>query len=447
MYTRVQTNTHYLLRELSGPRPLCRAMDIVSKPHIWNHSTGAVSFECWPPSEIQGSGRAAIPATSIQLVPMSSPYPGHDPLPFFYFFGNFFLPRDGGRITCGGGVHLRDSDPSQIVPPFSSQTETDCADERTRSEWIQGHCHRDPWCGFISYLPSYLISPKALQGAFLEHRSMLQKLSLHVEISVSLVRSVQDLQTCDALIIPGGGMPLTSRLPLPIFSFHLAESTTIALLAKLSGLLDPLREFLKSKPVWGSCAGAVLMSRNVINAKKGGQDLLGGLSVTTARNGWGSQVGDRFGFAVPPSFTIDYSFRSNPLRLRSSYNRCPNRIDRSKGSSFALQYYPHLSSLNHKLNSHQVVLSVDSALGDPPLQVIARVPVEVLPGAQHLVPGGQDLTDPLNPRTIVAFRQGDHLFTSFHPELTKDDRFHAYFIQECVLTSLATSRSSTSVAH
>ena len=93
------------------------------------------------------------------------------------------------------------------------------------------------------------------------------------------------------------------------------------------------------------------------------------------------------------------------------------------------------------------MLSVDPVPGDPPLQVIARVPAELLPGAQHLIPGSQDLTDPLNPRTIVAFRQGDHLFTSFHPELTKDDRFHAYFVQECVLPSLAASRSSTSVAH
>lgn len=68
------------------------------------------------------------------------------------------------------------------------------------------------------------------------------------------------------------------------------ESTTIALLAKLAGLLEPLREFLKTKPVWGSCAGAILMSRAVENAKKGGQELLGGVSVNTLRNGWGSQV-------------------------------------------------------------------------------------------------------------------------------------------------------------
>jgi 5'-phosphate synthase pdxT subunit len=124
---------------------------------------------------------------------------------------------------------------------------------------------------------------------------MLQKTGLQAEISVNLVRSVQDLQVCDALVIPGGGMSPIPCRPLLLLSPYLAESTTIALLAKLSGLLDPLREFLKTKPVWGSCAGAILMSRNVTNAKTGGQDLLGGLSVTTARNGWGSQVGPRSG--------------------------------------------------------------------------------------------------------------------------------------------------------
>ena len=144
-------------------------------------------------------------------------------------------------------------------------------------------------------------------------------------------------------------MPFTSRRPLPMLSSRLAESTTIALLAKLSGLLDPLREFLKTKPVWGSCAGAVLMSRNVINAKKGGQDLLGGLSVTTARNGWGSQVGDRFGFAAP-SLAIDHPPRSNPLRPPSLYSPCHNQIDRFKECLFALQYCPHLYSLNPQTN-------------------------------------------------------------------------------------------------
>jgi 5'-phosphate synthase pdxT subunit len=68
------------------------------------------------------------------------------------------------------------------------------------------------------------------------------------------------------------------------------ESTTIGLLAKISGLMEPLKEFVKTKSVWGTCAGAILLSQAVSNPKKGGQELLGGVSVKMTRNGWGSQV-------------------------------------------------------------------------------------------------------------------------------------------------------------
>jgi 5'-phosphate synthase pdxT subunit len=84
------------------------------------------------------------------------------------------------------------------------------------------------------------------------------------------------LAACDALIIPGG------------------ESTTIALLARISGLLEPLREFVKNKPVWGTCAGAILLAETIEGGKKGGQELLGGVSVKIGRNGFGSQVSTSF---------------------------------------------------------------------------------------------------------------------------------------------------------
>jgi glutamine amidotransferase PdxT len=82
---------------------------------------------------------------------------------------------------------------------------------------------------------------------------------------------------------------LTGALPTRT-PFALTESTTIALLARLSGLMEPLREFVKTKSVWGTCAGAILLAQAVSNPKKGGQELLGGVSVKIMRNGWGSQV-------------------------------------------------------------------------------------------------------------------------------------------------------------
>jgi hypothetical protein len=61
------TNTHALTRELSGPRPLRRAGDIVSKPRIWNHGAKAVSLRTQPTLRVAGSGELANPPTSALL--------------------------------------------------------------------------------------------------------------------------------------------------------------------------------------------------------------------------------------------------------------------------------------------------------------------------------------------------------------------------------------------
>ncbi|KZT13240.1 SNO glutamine amidotransferase [Laetiporus sulphureus 93-53] len=223
----------------------------------------------------------------------------------------------------------------------------------------------------------------AMQGAFAEHQVMLQKLSLKRHIVIVLVRTSEDLARCDALIIPGG------------------ESTTIALLARLAGLLGPLREFVKKKPVWGTCAGAILLAQAAEGTKKGGQELLGGMSVTVCRNGWGSQVES---FEAPLEVE---SLRDPDRPFHGVFIRAP------------------------------VVLSLNPSPTDPPMQIISRISTSLLPHSQTIVPSDEDDTDPRDPRTIVALRQGRHLLTSFHPELTKDDRFHEYFVRECVLSSLS----------
>ncbi|KAF8875999.1 PdxT/SNO family [Infundibulicybe gibba] len=216
----------------------------------------------------------------------------------------------------------------------------------------------------------------ALQGAFAEHQAIFCKLSLNRKIVVRLVRTTEDLDRCDALVIPGG------------------ESTTIALLARLSGLLDPLRMFIKSKPVWGTCAGAILLAQSVEGAKKGGQELLGGIPIRIARNGWGSQV---------ESFEGDLQVEGlrDPSRpFTGVFIRAP------------------------------VVISDTTSHNDPPIEVIARLPLHFLPSSLS------DLKDPSDPRTIVALRQGLHFLTTFHPELTMDDRFHEFFVKECVFPTL-----------
>ena len=82
----------------------------------------------------------------------------------------------------------------------------------------------------------------ALQGDFREHREMLEAMGHHVRE----IRKVEQLRELDALIIPGG------------------ESTTIARLILSNGFQQPLRDFCASgRPVWGTCAGAILLAKQV----------------------------------------------------------------------------------------------------------------------------------------------------------------------------------------
>ena len=86
------------------------------------------------------------------------------------------------------------------------------------------------------------------------------------------------------------------------------------------------------------------------------------------------------------------------------------------------------SSLNHIFYFLQVVLELNPSPSDPPIEVIAQLSPNLLPTS--LAPDHSN-----EPKTFVALRQGRHLLTTFHPELTNDNRFHEYFIKECVIGS------------
>ncbi|KAI8905155.1 PdxT/SNO family [Gorgonomyces haynaldii] len=108
-----------------------------------------------------------------------------------------------------------------------------------------------------------------LQGAFVEHVNILKRLNVECHV----VKTEQQLSQMDALILPGG------------------ESTTMALIAEREGLLEPLKAFIKSgKPVWGTCAGMILLAQEVHGSKIGGQQVLGGLHITVKRNAFGHQI-------------------------------------------------------------------------------------------------------------------------------------------------------------
>jgi 5'-phosphate synthase pdxT subunit len=106
----------------------------------------------------------------------------------------------------------------------------------------------------------------ALQGDFREHREVLEQLG-------NLVREIRkpdQLETLDALIIPGG------------------ESTTIARLILSNGFQQPLRDFCASgRPTWGTCAGAILLARQVDSLDRPGIEVM---DIAVRRNAFGRQV-------------------------------------------------------------------------------------------------------------------------------------------------------------
>jgi 5'-phosphate synthase pdxT subunit len=109
-----------------------------------------------------------------------------------------------------------------------------------------------------------IIGVLALQGAFAEHIQRLKQLGTETRI----VRLPHDLSDLDGLIIPGG------------------ESTTIGKLLELYDLMAPVQHFALEKPVWGTCAGMILMAKD-IGAQ---QPILGVMDIVVERNAFGRQI-------------------------------------------------------------------------------------------------------------------------------------------------------------
>jgi 5'-phosphate synthase pdxT subunit len=108
----------------------------------------------------------------------------------------------------------------------------------------------------------------ALQGDFEAHERALERAGAD---AVS-VRTAEELNAVDGLVIPGG------------------ESTTMLKLLDYMNLKQPLMEFAKTKPVFGTCAGAILLAKEVINPS---QDSLGVMDLTVERNAYGRQIDSR----------------------------------------------------------------------------------------------------------------------------------------------------------
>jgi 5'-phosphate synthase pdxT subunit len=191
-----------------------------------------------------------------------------------------------------------------------------------------------------------------LQGDVREHVAALRD----VGVESRLVKRPEDLKGVVGLILPGG------------------ESTTLSMLLSSTGLFDAVAERLNDGlPVLGTCAGLVLLSREVLDGRPD-QHSFGAIDAVVRRNGFGRQVA---------SFEAELEFGEGP-RLPAVFIRAP------------------------------FVVSVG-----PTVDVLATV--------RHRRPG---LDEPVG-ESPALLRQGNALASCFHPELTTDRRVHQLFAGMC----------------
>ena len=184
----------------------------------------------------------------------------------------------------------------------------------------------------------------ALQGDFDAHRAAVERAGGEAE----LVRETAQLGGLDGLILPGG------------------ESTTMLKLMRYEGLFDPLVEFGRRRPMFGTCAGAILMAQHVANPE---QESFGVVGLDVERNAYGRQIDSRVVELEPEP---DFARRAGPGKLEAVFIRAP--IIRRAG---------------------------------PGVKVLARY-------------NG----DP------VLVEEDRHLVATFHPELTADSRVHRLFLEK-----------------
>ena len=184
----------------------------------------------------------------------------------------------------------------------------------------------------------------ALQGDFEAHGRTLEGLGAEPVF----VRTAADLDGLDGLVIPGG------------------ESTTMLKLLHAAQLVEPLAAFGRRRPIFGTCAGAILVAADVSHPP---QESLGLMDIGVERNAYGRQVDSRVAQLEPEA---EFTARTHPGDLEAVFIRAP--VIRRVG---------------------------------PQTRVLARYQ-----------------GDP------VLVEQGRHLAATFHPELTTDSRVHELFLSK-----------------
>jgi 5'-phosphate synthase pdxT subunit len=252
----------------------------------------------------------------------------------------------------------------------------------------------------------------ALQGAFREHRRILESLGA----STRLVRDPDELAGVDALVIPGG------------------ESTTMSRLAIDLGLLEPIAERIAGgMPAFGTCAGMIMLAERVLDGRPD-QHQFGGLDLTVRRNAFGRQV-ESFeqpveipaigqpeypGVFIRAPWVEDAGSEVEVLAVIDHPDGAQTRGLPSRGEGPTLREAQGSGAQSQGSDGpplRQAQGSGAQAQGsDGPSLRQAQGS-----GAQAQGSGGPSVR-------IVAVRQGRVLATSFHPELTTDRRLHELFL-------------------
>lgn len=293
--------------------------------------------------------------------------------------------------------------------------------------------------------PKVTIGVLALQGAFEEHQRSIESIS--PSISTLQIRTPDQLQHIDGIILPGG------------------ESTAMGLIGDATtGLWDALRTFVHkgNKPTWGTCAGMILLSERCIGTSAvitKGQSLIGGVDILVCRNYFGSQVSS-FEMATPPPPKVNCSIiqkkkdESDDTPFPGVFIRAPAILTASPdvevlGKVVAAPCRSAavvLKELERKIEAGESVVqmeisdalerkdggitytdvrlhkeeSSDDNYEEEKKEAIVHERINIdLPGA----------SDETNAREVIcAVRKGKILCTAFHPEIADDLRWHEYFV-------------------
>ena len=171
----------------------------------------------------------------------------------------------------------------------------------------------------------------SFQGDYINHINILDEL----QVESQKVRYPIDLDSINALIIPGG------------------ESTAISNLIDKQKMYDPIKRFIKKKPVYGTCAGLILLASTVMRDDEIDTQIktFNLLNLEVKRNGWGRQVESFSANLDIKSFTNSYKAifirapkiisRDRNITVLSEYSKSPTMI--KKGHILGTTFHPELT--------------------------------------------------------------------------------------------------------